>query len=119
MTISPAVSQDLQRGLRNYQEIMSGKKRFDQLSPQETKEVMIIYQRQKAQAYGNDKSSECQDALSQAENNASGLANYARRLRNCAETQDYSDDCSSEFRRTKNAFNDYESAVSSVGSYCR
>lgn len=116
---SPVLSQDLQRGLKNYQEIMSGKKRLEQLSPQEQQEVIIIYQRLKARRYGNDKSSDCQDALSRAESSASELADYARRLRNCAEAQNYSDDCNSEFRRVKNSYSDYESAVSSVGSYCR
>lgn len=115
----PVHSQDLQRGVKNYQEIMRGTKKLEQLSPQEQQEVIIIYQRVKARKSGNDKSSDCQDALSRAESSASELADYARRLRSCAESQNYSDDCSSEFRRVKNSYSDYESAVSSVGSYCR
>lgn len=119
LSASHAMSQDLQRGLRNYQEIMGGKKKLEKLSPQEQQEVIIIYQQLKPQRYGNDKSSDCRDHLSRAESAASELADYARRLRNCAESQNYNDDCSSEFRRVKNAYSDYESAVSSVGSYCR
>lgn len=115
----PAHSQDLQRGLKNYQEIMRGTKNLDQLSPQEKQEVIIIYQQLNTWRSGNDKSPDCQDALSRAESSASELADYARRLRNCAESQNYNDDCSSEFRRVKNSYSDYESAVSSVGSYCR
>ncbi len=37
-----AFSQDLQRGLRNYQEILSGRKKFEQLSPQEQNEVKSV-----------------------------------------------------------------------------
>jgi hypothetical protein len=116
---NPTIAQDLQRGLRNYQEIMSGKKKLEQLSPQEKQEVIIIHRRLQAQRYGSDKSPECRDALARAESAASELADYSRRLRNCAEAQDYTDDCSTEFRRVRNAHSDYEDAVSSVGSYCR
>lgn len=115
----PVYSQDLQRGLKNYQEIMRGTKKFEQLSPQEKQEVIIIYQRLNARKSGDNKSPDCQDALSGAESSASELADYARRLRNCAESQNYNDDCSTEFRRVRNSYSDYESAVSSVGSYCR
>jgi hypothetical protein len=113
-----ALSQDLQRGLRNYQAVMSGKKTIEQLSPQEKQEVILVFQRVRALRYGNDKSQDCQDALDQAESNASDLADYSRRLRNCAEAKDFSDDCSSEYRRVKNAASDYEFAVSSVQSNC-
>ncbi len=112
------VAQDIQRGYKNYQDIINGKKKLEQLSRQEQQEVLLVHRRLQATSSG-DKSPECRDAISRAESSASELANYARRLRNCAEAQDYSDDCSSEFRRTRNAHSDYESAVSSVGSYCR
>jgi len=108
-------AQDLQRGLKNYQEIIGGKKKLEQLSPQEQQEVFIINKRVR----NSTGSSECRNAKNQAESAASDLANYARRLRNCAEAQDYSDDCSSEFSRARSAHSDYEDAVSSVGNYCR
>lgn len=110
-------AQDLQRGLRNYQEIVSGKKKFEQLSPQEKNEVLIIFKRFKTRS-DNGKSSDCRDAEERAESAASDLSDYARRLRNCAEAQDFNDDCSSEFRRVKNAYSDYEDAVSAFNSYC-
>jgi len=115
----PTHSQDLQRGLKNYEDIVRGTKKLEQLSPQEKQEIIIIYQRLNARKSGRGESPDCQDALSRAESAASELADYARRLRNCAESQDYKDDCSSEFRRVKNSYSDYESAVSSVGYYCR
>jgi hypothetical protein len=114
-----AIAQDLQRGFRNYLDIMNGKTKFEQVSPQERQEVLIIYQRMQAQRYRSDKSPECQDSLSRAEDAASELADYSKRLRTCAEAQDFNDDCSSEFRRVRNAHSEYEDAVSSVSSYCR
>ncbi len=112
-----AMAQDLQRGLRNYQDIMSGKKKLEQLPPQERQEVLIVFRRIKAQS-SSGKSAECRDSHSRAEGAASELADYSRKLRNCAEAQDFGDDCSTEFRRVKNAYSDYEDAVSSVSSNC-
>ena len=117
--ISPAYAQDIQRGLRNYQDIITGKKTFDQLSPQEKQEVIIIHRRIKSQKNEDDKSPECRDALDRAGSAASELADYALRLRNCAEAQDFTDDCETEFRRVRNAHSDYEDAVSAVSSYCQ
>ncbi len=114
----PVTAQDLQRGLRNYQEIMAGRKKLDQLTPQEQQEVLIIFRRVKAAQDKTGKSSACREAQERAESAASELADRARKLRNCAESQDYSEDCSSEFRRTRNAHSDYESAISSVRSEC-
>lgn len=111
-------SQDLQRGLKNYQDVMAGRKKLDQLTQQEQQEVLIIFRRMKAAQSRNGKSAACRDALDRAESAASELADRARRLRNCAEAQDYSDDCDTEFRRTRSAHDDYESAVSSVQSEC-
>ena len=113
-----AVAQDLQRGFRNYQEIIAGRKKLDQLSPQEQQEVLIVFRRVKAAQNKTGKSSACRDAQERAESAASELADRARRLRNCAESQDYSEDCSSEFRRVRSSHSDYESAVSSVQSEC-
>jgi cell division protein FtsB len=45
MFAAPVIAQDLQRGLRNYQDIISGKKKLDQLSAQEKQEVIIIHRR--------------------------------------------------------------------------
>lgn len=113
-----AIAQDLQRGLRNYQEIIAGRKKPDQLTPQEQQEVMIIFRRVRAAQARSAKSATCREALERAESAASELADRARRLRNCAEAQDYSDDCDTEFRRTRSAHDDYENAVSYVRSEC-
>lgn len=111
-------AQDLQRGFRNYQEIMAGRKKLDQLSAPEQQEVLIVFHRVKAAQNKTGKSSACRDAQEQAESAAAELADRARKLRNCAESQDYNEDCSAEFRRVRSAHSDYESAVSSVQSDC-
>lgn len=43
---------DTQRGIRNYQEIMAGQKRVEQLSPQELQEVLAIHKAIESQAGG-------------------------------------------------------------------
>jgi hypothetical protein len=108
---------DLQRGIRNYQDILSGRKRLDQLTPQEQQEVLTVHRRIKAKST-EGKSPECKDAQDKAATAATELADRSKKLRNCAEAEDYSEDCSSEFRRVKSAYSDYEDAVSAVGSNC-
>lgn len=115
---APGQAQDVQRGYRNYQEILRGTKKLEQLTPLERSEVLLIHRRLKARS-DTGASSECRDARERARSAAQELGDYARRLRNCAESEDYSDDCSTEFRRVRNAHNDYESASGEVGSYCR
>jgi hypothetical protein len=111
--------QDLQRGLRNYQDVLAGRKKLEQLSPAERDEVLRVYGIIQSRSSATGARSECRDAKARAESAASELGDYSRRLRNCAEAQDFSDDCDTEFRRVKDAHSDYESAVSDVTSYCR
>lgn len=61
---------------------------------------------------------ECQEALEEAASAGEELAAYARRLMHCADSGDFSDDCSYEFRLVKNAQYDYESAASNANSEC-
>lgn len=116
--LGSAIAQDIQRGHRNYQEILRGNKKLEQLSPQEQREVIIVHRMLRSRG-SDDDSSDCRDAKDRAEGAANDLADYARRLRSCAEDKNFSDDCSSEFSRVRSAHSDYESAVSSVQSYCR
>jgi hypothetical protein len=111
-------AQDLSRGLRNYLDIMNGKKHFEQLSPEEREEVIAVLRRAQRQRQNSSSSSECRDALERADSAASDLATHAGRLKTCADSQDYRDDCSTEFRRVKNAHSEYEDAVASVTSVC-
>ena len=115
----PAITsgQDLQRGLKNYQDMIEGRKKLEQLSPPERQEVIIIHRRITSRGEGSG-NSECREARARAESAAADLADYAKRLRNCAEAQDLSDDCSTEFRRVRNAHSDYEDAVSAISTIC-
>lgn len=110
-------SASYQRALRNYQAVASGQKKLADLSVQEQQEVLEIYR--VIRSRGNtDESDDCRESKERAQQAASELADYARRLKNCAESSDLSDDCSSEFRRVRNAQDEYESAVSDVQSNC-
>ncbi len=112
----PVSAQDLQRGLANYRAIISGQKTFQSLSPTEQYEVQYVINL--LQSRDDSGSSDRRDAKDRARNSSSELANYANRLKRCAEANNFNDDCYSEFRRTRSAHGDYESAVSSVRSYC-
>lgn len=111
-------AQDFQRGLRNYQDIMAGRKKLEQLSPQERNEVIQVHRLLRSRQSGEGKSPECRNAINEARSAASDLADQAGRLKRCAEAEDFQEDCSSEFSRTRSAHSDYESAVSDVGSNC-
>ena len=113
-----AKAQDPQRGLRNYQDILAGRKKLEQLTAQERDEVFQIHARVKAAQSRSGKSPSCQDAMARVESIADELADKSKRLRNCAESKNFSDDCSSEFRRVRSAQGDYESAVSTYKSEC-
>lgn len=120
MTLSfPATAQDIDRGFRNYQDIISGRKKLEQLSEPEKNEVFRVHRLVTAKSGGEGKSPNCEDSRSKAKRAASELADYSRRLRSCAENEDFSDDCSTEYRRVKNSYSDYESAASEVASNCR
>jgi hypothetical protein len=116
--IQHALAQDLQRGYRNYQEILRGTKKFEQLSAEEQREVIIVLHLMKSRG-SDDDSSDCRDAKERANRVADDLAIYARRLQSCAENKYFSDDCSSEFNRVRSAHSDYDGAVSDVRNYCR
>ena len=108
---------DYQKAYKLYMEVIRGDKKFENLTPNEKEEVIVIHRIAKS-GYSDDSSEECREAREEAESAASDLENAARRLANCAASQDYDDDCSSEYYRVRSAYDDYESAVSDVSSYC-
>lgn len=118
--VQPIFAQDLQRGYRNYKALLNKQKKLQDLSPEEQKEVVIIIRALKRSGgYDQNDNAECREAREQANSAASELEDYARRLMNCASSLDFNDDCYTEFRRTKSAYDDYESAVSEVQSNCQ
>lgn len=107
-----------QRAIQNYQAVQSGAKRLDQLTPQERAEVSAVA-RATAPPRPPKNTSECRRAWESASSAASDVSDYAQRLKRCVESGDFSDDCSTEYRRVKNAHSEYEDAVSQVGYSCR
>jgi hypothetical protein len=108
---------DYQRAQQNYVSVVTGKKQFKSLSQEEQTEVRIFAQMLKSKP-PDGASSDCQDAWEEANSTADDLTGYAKKLKRCAESKDFDDDCSREFRRVKSSYSDYEDAVSSVQSEC-
>lgn len=100
-----------------YQQVVRGEKKLENLTPDEKKQVIIMH-RILSRSSDDEESEECREAKERAESAADELAYYAKRLKDCAENYNFSDDCCSEYKRTKNAFDEYEAAVSEVSSEC-
>lgn len=110
---------DYKRGYFNYQDIISGKKDYKSLSNTEKQEVLLIIKLlKKSSSYDDGDSEDCRDAKDAASSAAQKLASYARKLKRCADNEDFNDDCSTEVRRARNSQSNYESAISEVQSYC-
>lgn len=62
--------------------------------------------------------SACSDAIDAYNDAISDIDSYLKRYARCLQNSEGSDDCSSEFRKLKNAQNDFESAVSEYQSEC-
>lgn len=62
---------------------------------------------------------DCSSAISSYNSAIGDIETYSRRYMRCVADSRGTDDCSSEFRRLRNAQGDFESAVSSYQSYCR
>jgi hypothetical protein len=62
---------------------------------------------------------DCSDATSSYNSAVDDISTYLKRYVSCVSSSDGNDDCSSEFRRLKNAQSDFASAVSDHQSYCR
>lgn len=108
---------DSNEAFRLYQEVISGQKTIDQLTPEQQRQVIMIHGIM-SRSSCDGCSEECRDARDQAESYRDDLEGYVKRLYRCVEGNDLTDDCYSEFRRVKSAHSDFESAVSDVGSYC-
>jgi hypothetical protein len=61
---------------------------------------------------------DCSDAVSAYNSALSDVSDALRRYTRCLSSSAAHDDCSSEFRRLKNAQSDFESAVSEYESEC-
>lgn len=63
-------------------------------------------------------SADCSDTVSQYNSALSDIESYAKKYFRCVAASSGQDDCSSEFRRLKNAQGDFELAVSSYRLDC-
>jgi hypothetical protein len=62
--------------------------------------------------------SDCDDAISTYNSAISDVSDAIRRYSRCLSGSSGRDDCSSEFRRLKNAQSDFETSVSRYGREC-
>jgi hypothetical protein len=60
----------------------------------------------------------CNDAVTQYNSSVDEISSTLRRYTNCVGGSQGRDDCSSEFRRVRNAQGEFESAVSQFTSEC-
>jgi hypothetical protein len=74
--------------------------------------VLIVFSIHAARA-------DCSDATRTYNSAISDLSDALRRYTRCLSNSNGHDDCSSEFRRLKNAQSDFETAVSEYESECR
>ena len=68
---------------------------------------------------GNAAKANCNDATDTYNSAISDLSDTLRRYSRCLSNSNGHDDCSSEFRRLKNAQSDFESAVAEYETECR
>jgi hypothetical protein len=89
------------------------------LTPQQLNQQQFYDANQNDRRSGNGNSRQCREQVQQAARAAAKLSEYARRLRMCAESQNFNDDCGNDFRRVTHAHSDYDEAVSMVRRECR
>lgn len=61
---------------------------------------------------------DCNREIDGYNNTVNEIASYLRRYANCVSGSRGQDDCSTEFRRLRNAQMDFESAVSNIRTWC-
>ena len=62
---------------------------------------------------------DCESSVNEYKTAVSEISYTANKYIRCVENSSATDDCSSEFRRLKNAQDDFETAVSDISTYCR
>jgi hypothetical protein len=108
---------DADKAFRLYNEVLIGNRKFESLTESEKRQVLRVHQALIAGREDNG-SEDCKHARNDAESAANELEYDAQKLANCASRKDLDNNCESEFRKTKNAFEEYNSAVSDVDSEC-
>lgn len=96
-----------------YQQVLSGKLKLNDLSPQQKREVLTIHGILSRPSCGNYKGKCAEACESKAE-----LERAANNLARCAKNADLTEDCEIQFMDTRDAFEEYESKISEVADYC-
>lgn len=108
---------DYNETLKLYKQIMAGQIKLDDLSPTQQRDVLAIFQELKREECENC-TDECIQNRKDANNLRGELAEYIKKLYNCIQENDLSNDCYSEFRRVKSLYSDFESSISNVSNSC-
>jgi len=95
-----------------YTQVIQGERKFDSLSPAEQQQVLTV-QQLFVSSCGNLRG-KCRDTCEAANE----LKSAADDLSNCAKRHDYTNDCRSRYRDTKDKFEQYENAVSDASGDC-
>lgn len=95
-----------------YQQVMSGQRSIESLSPNERASVLMMARLLHSSCSSN--SQKCQSVCDAAEQ----LESAAKDLAHCAANHDFSDDCDMKFRDTRDAHDEYENAVSEAAGDC-
>lgn len=107
---------DFAQAWENLQQVQSGQKNWSELSGEEQLDVLRLMQIMRPDPPSDDP--DCTDAWDDAGSAADDLERYAKKLAKCAGSGGYDDDCNREWRKTKRAYSNYDSAVSDVQSNC-
>jgi hypothetical protein len=103
---------EFKKAAQIYSQIVRGERKFETLSPSEKQQVLSVqhlFSNSCGNLYGK-----C-NVVCEAANE---LKNAADDLSSCANRHDYSEDCLSHYRETKDKFEQYESAVSDASGDC-
>lgn len=95
-----------------YLEVIQGKKKIEQLTPNEKEKVLDIHQLTK-KSCGNLRE-DCERACRAA----NALKDSSNNLASCANKHDYSEDCQRKFKSVKNDFDSYDQAISQASGRC-
>lgn len=111
----PALAQNAsntQQALALYQQVVSGARKIDSLSPDERAQVLLVARVMRSSCSSN--SHKCQSAC-EATNQ---LDSAARDLAQCASRHDYSESCDAQFNEVRDAHDDLENAVAATDGDC-
>ena len=88
MQLSVPVYADSNESFRLYQQVMSGQKKLESLSPEQQRQVIMIHGIM-SRSSCDGCSDECRDARDQAEGYKDDLERYTKRLYTCVEENDF------------------------------